>query len=162
MIFISVGTEKFPFDRLLKTIDQAVENKEIQTDVFAQTGACLYTPKFYRHEKYLPFSQMSDYIQKADVIVMHAGVGSFLSCLSCGKLPILFPRKAFLKEHLDDHQMEFAGKMAEIKKALVAYEDQELIQMIKNYKSLIKNQQKTGLEPKPKAHFIETLNQYVH
>ena len=38
----------------------------------------------------------------ADVVISHAGVGSALTALRCGKRPILVPREAARGEHVDD------------------------------------------------------------
>ena len=38
MIFITLGSQKFQFNRLLKAVDDLIEHKKIQDEVFAQTG----------------------------------------------------------------------------------------------------------------------------
>lgn len=136
MIFVTVGTEKFSFDRLLKTIDENIEGGDIADEVFGQIGSSTYIPRFFEHRKFMPFNQMVDYIKKADIIVTHAGVGSSLLCRSLGKVPILFPRLAEKGEHLDDHQLEFSMQMEKEKKMLVAHDEKELLTAILNYKSL--------------------------
>lgn len=137
MIFVTVGTESFQFDRLIRAIDQAIINKEIEDDVFAQIGSSQYKPKSFSYQKIISFDEMVKAIKKADIIVSHAGIGTTLLCISLGKIPILFPRKHSLKEHLDDHQLEFAKKMEKSNKVLIACDDQQLIYQIKNYKEII-------------------------
>jgi UDP-N-acetylglucosamine transferase subunit ALG13 len=107
MIFVTVGTERFAFERLLKAIDNGIRDKEITDDVFAQIGTSSYIPEFYEHRRFLSFGQMTENINKADIVVTHAGVGSTLLCLTLGNIPILFPRLQAKGEHLDDHQIEF-------------------------------------------------------
>ena len=48
-------------------------------------------------------------VERADVVVSHAGVGSFIRCLEVGKAPVLVPRRAARGEHLDDHQLQIAA-----------------------------------------------------
>jgi UDP-N-acetylglucosamine--N-acetylmuramyl-(pentapeptide) pyrophosphoryl-undecaprenol N-acetylglucosamine transferase len=48
----------------------------------------------------------------ADVVISHAGVGSALTALRCGKRPILVPREAWRGEHVDDHQRQIATELA--------------------------------------------------
>ena len=43
-----------------------------------------------------------------DVVVSHAGVGTFVRCLEAGKAPVLVPRRASRGEHVDDHQLQIA------------------------------------------------------
>ena len=38
MIFITLGSQKFQFNRLLKTVDELVERGIIKEEVFAQIG----------------------------------------------------------------------------------------------------------------------------
>lgn len=49
----------------------------------------------------------------ADVVISHAGVGSALTALRCGKRPILVPREAWRGEHVDDHQIQIATELAD-------------------------------------------------
>lgn len=139
MIFVMVGTSQYPFDRLLKTLDDNVRTGDINQQVFAQIGSSRYRPLFFDYREFLPLDEMAAFIQKADIVVTHAGVGSTLLCLSFGKIPILFPRKQQhgLVEHVDNHQLEFARQMDRQQKLLVAYDEQDLINKIKNYKRLI-------------------------
>ena len=44
----------------------------------------------------------------ADVVIAHAGIGSALSALRAGKIPILVPRRGHQGEHIDDHQDQIA------------------------------------------------------
>ena len=48
MIFITVGTQKFQFNRLLKTIDNLIENKEIVDKVICQAGTQHILPKIIK------------------------------------------------------------------------------------------------------------------
>jgi len=139
MIFITVGTEKFPFNRLLETLDKAAVLGAMGHDIFAQTGASTYKPKHFDFKRLIDFDQMIEKIKKADIVIAHAGVGTVVLCLSLGKVPILFPRRNELGEHLDNHQLEFAQKMNDTGKTIVAFNEKELVEKIFNYQSIIKN-----------------------
>lgn len=76
---------------------------------------------------------MVDQFKKADLVISHAGIGSFLMCLQYEKIPILFPRQAALKEHIDDHQSEFVKGMIYENMYLWAENKQELLDRINNY-----------------------------
>ncbi len=47
-------------------------------------------------------------------MITHAGVGSILITLMNGKRPIVVPRLARFREHVDDHQLELARRLSEI------------------------------------------------
>ena len=53
MILISVGSQKFQFNRLLKKIDELIEKNIITDKVFAQIGVSDYIPKKYEYSDFL-------------------------------------------------------------------------------------------------------------
>lgn len=137
-IFVTVGFENFPFDRLLKIIDRGVGRGIIKDELKIQIGTSSYIPQFCASQRFFPFEEIVERIRKADIVICHAGVGTTLLTLQSGKIPILFPRMAKYGEHIDDHQVDFARKMQDLKKVLVAYDEAELLYQIKNYESLVK------------------------
>ena len=136
-VFVTVGSEKFPFDRLIRTIDKAVGKHTIPADTFIQTGHSHYLPKFCQWKSFLEFDKMVNFLQESEIIVSHAGVGSALLCLSLERIPLLFPRQSRFGEHIDDHQLDFARRMESQGKVLAAYKEEELIYGICHYQLLI-------------------------
>ena len=53
MIFVTLGSQKFQFNRILKEIDYLIEKNVIQEKVFAQIGASTYSPKLYEYKNFL-------------------------------------------------------------------------------------------------------------
>jgi len=137
MIFVTVGQERFPFDRLLRIIDEAAARGEIGPDLFGQTGFCRYRPQTFPCEPYLPLSRMRQLIQESRIVVTHGGVGSIALCLSTGKIPVVMPRKKRLGEHLDDHQVEFAAMMEAERRVLVAHSPADLVHIINHYEKRV-------------------------
>ena len=144
MIFVTTGTEKFPFNRLLRTIDKAVESGAITDKVFAQTGSSDYAPRNFPYERFLDYHEQVKRIGEADIVVSHAGEGSIITCLNLGKVPVVFPRNAAYGEHVDDHQGELARKMGEHDRVIAAYNEEELVEKIRNYESLVREQGAAG------------------
>ena len=107
MIFITVGTHEQPFDRLLKWIDELVEEKIIKEDIVCQKGFTDYEPKNYKASKLLPYEDMDKYNKEARIIITHGGPASFIAPLSIGKIPIVVPRKTEFNEHVNNHQLDF-------------------------------------------------------
>ncbi len=145
MIFVTVGTEKFPFDRLLKTLDEGKGLGLIEQEIFAQTGSGLYEPKYFQYQSMISFKKMICMINQAKIVVSHAGVGSTILCLSLGKIPIIISRRSELGEHVDNHQVEFAERMDDIGNVIVA-NNGDLIEKINNYKEII-----SDLQPRRKS-----------
>jgi UDP-N-acetylglucosamine transferase subunit ALG13 len=54
----------------------------------------------------------------ADVVITHAGVGSLLGLLDAGIYPVLVTRRKSRGEHVDDHQVQIAGLVNELRVAI--------------------------------------------
>jgi UDP-N-acetylglucosamine transferase subunit ALG13 len=53
------------------------------------------------------------HMRDADVVVAHSGIGSALSVLQIGRVPVLVPRWSVRGEHIDDHQVCIARELAD-------------------------------------------------
>ena len=60
----------------------------------------------------MPFEELVAAMERADAVVTHAGVGSVLVALRCGKRPVVVPRLRRLGEAVDDHQLAFGRRFA--------------------------------------------------
>jgi len=106
VIFVTVGSQKFQFNRLLRAIDKLVEKGDIQEEVFAQSGACDYAPKYYSSQPFLDRDDFSKEIDQCDLVITHGGTGAIVGALKEGKKVIAVPRLAKYGEHVDDHQCQ--------------------------------------------------------
>ncbi len=156
MIFVTVGTEKFAFDRLLGALHSALEQGLIKEDVVAQTGHSRVSYPLFRSKGFFAFDEQARLIQEADIVVAHAGEGSLLVSLNSGKVPILFPRRAAFGEHVDDHQWELAGRLEKTGRVLVAYSAEELVEKVLHYKELC-----AGMIPGARAETKRELLEYL-
>ena len=146
MIFVILGTEKFPFNRLVKEVDILTGNNTIGDSVFMQIGSCTYEPIHCRWERFLSFGDMCKKIEEADLIITHAGAGTTLLCLQYGKKPILMPRQKEFKEHVDNHQVVFAEKMQEKNLADVVLKTGDLAKIISVDKDKTKKQKRLSIK----------------
>jgi beta-1,4-N-acetylglucosaminyltransferase len=110
MIFVTVGSSKIPFDRLLRAIDRAAIDEEI----VVQLGASTIRPRCSQSVDFLSYEQFVEHVRLARVIVTHAGVGSIVTTLAERKRPVVVPRQAQYDEAVDDHQVVFARRCAEL------------------------------------------------
>jgi UDP-N-acetylglucosamine transferase subunit ALG13 len=109
MIFVTVGTNEAPFDRLLYAVTQLPDGEEL----VVQHGFSRIRPARATCFQLLPFEMLVEYVRRSRVVVTHAGVGSVMVALSNGKRPIVLPRLKRFGEAVDDHQVPFARRMAE-------------------------------------------------
>ncbi|EPH95888.1 glycosyltransferase family 28 protein [Enterococcus faecalis 13-SD-W-01] len=137
MIFVTVGTHEQSFERLIKKMDQLKASGKIKEDVFIQTGFTSYEPKACEFRSIISFEEMNAYMEKADIIITHGGPATFMMALEKGKIPIVVPRQYRFHEHVNDHQVDFAKKVAaEMKNILVVEEMDELEEVINTYDRL--------------------------
>lgn len=108
MIFVSVGTQKFQFNRLIKAIDNLALSGELSDRIIAQIGYCNYSPKSIEFYSFLSPEDFERNINMCDIVVTHSGVGTIVKGLKAGKPVIVVPRLAKYGEHVDDHQIEIA------------------------------------------------------
>lgn len=122
MIFITLGSQKFQFNRLLKKVDNLIETGVIREETFAQIGYSDYIPCNFKYKKFLDHKEFSDMIHKADIVITHGGSGSIVGSVKNGKKTIAVPRKAKYKEHVDDHQIQIIEQFSK-KNLICACED---------------------------------------
>ncbi|MBT9012995.1 beta(1,3)galactosyltransferase EpsH, partial [Lactobacillus delbrueckii subsp. bulgaricus] len=103
MIFITLGSQKFQFDRLLKEIDKLVVAKKLNDEIFAQVGYSTYKPKHYQYKAFLDREEFAKWEGKADIVITHGGTGAIIGAVKKGKKVIAVPRLARYGEHVDDH-----------------------------------------------------------
>ncbi|HHV65852.1 MAG TPA: beta(1,3)galactosyltransferase EpsH [Peptococcaceae bacterium] len=106
MIFVILGSQKFQFNRLLKKIDELIEQGKIHENVFAQIGYIDYKPKYFEYKDFLDRDEFVNMIQKANIVITHGGTGSIIGAVKEGKKVIAVPRLAKYGEHVDDHQIQ--------------------------------------------------------
>ena len=138
MIFVTVGTHEQPFDRLIKIIDKMVEDKKIKEEVIIQKGYTDYEPMHCTSYKLISYDEMQKYINEARIVITHGGPSSFIMPLQIGKIPIVVPRMEKYKEHVNDHQVEFARAVSERQRNIIVVNDvNSLDYTITNYDDII-------------------------
>lgn len=114
MIFITLGSQKFQFNRLLKAVDEQAGEGRIKDPIFAQIGSSDYIPKNYSFKRFLNREDFSDCISKADVVITHGGTGTIINAIKNGKKVIAVPRLSKYGEHVDDHQLQLIKQFKEL------------------------------------------------
>lgn len=133
MIFVTVGSQKFQFNRLLKKIDELIEHGIITDTVFAQTGASDYIPKNYSFEPFLDRETFAKKITECDTVITHGGTGVIIGAVKKGKKVLAVPRYAKYGEHVDDHQLQLLNQFDDLGIIIACY---DLDKMGEKYKEL--------------------------
>lgn len=136
MILITVGSQKFKFDRLLKYIDKMIEEGLITEEVFAQVGVSEYRPVHYKSKDFIDRESFKEYLDKCDLLITHAGAGTIVSGIKMGKKVIAIPRYSKYGEHVDDHQVQILEQFTSMNLIYGIREVEELPKAIKEIRNM--------------------------
>lgn len=120
MIFATCGSSPAAFDRMMRALE-ALPAEELTV----QHGPSP-APPCARAYPFLPFGTMVEFMEHADIVVSHAGVGSIMCALQAGHVPVVFPRLKRYSETVDDHQVELATALSKRGTVIVATTAEEL------------------------------------
>lgn len=144
MIFVTLGSQRFQFNRLLQKVDQLVSENIITEEVYAQIGYSDYLPQYYNFKKFLNRDEYNDLEKKADIVITHGGTGAIIGAVKKGKKVIAIPRLSKFREHVDDHQIQLLKEFDEMGIIEVCYEIENMKEAydklkITNYKGYVSN-----------------------
>jgi len=106
MILIMLGTQNNSFERLLKEVEKCIDKKLIDEEVIVQAGATKFKSKNMKILKLISQDRLNKYVEQANFVITHGGVGSIVTCLKAGKKVIAVPRYHKYGEHVNDHQLQ--------------------------------------------------------
>lgn len=110
MIFVTLGSQKFQFNRLLQAVDGLIEKGIVKDEVFAQIGYSDYQPKHFEYKQFLDREEFIVHEEKCDILITHGGTGAIIGAVKKGKRVIAIPRLAKYGEHVDDHQLQLIAQ----------------------------------------------------
>lgn len=132
MIFVTLGSQKFQFNRLLQKLDEIVEKGNIKDEIFAQIGYSDYKPKNYKYKDFIDREQFKEVMTKSDIVIAHGGTGAIITAVKQGKKVIAVPRLAKYGEHVDDHQIQLVGEFENSGIISAIYDLENLEEELKN------------------------------
>jgi len=121
-VVATVGTTPYPFDRFVELLDQLAAT----TPVLLQTGVTKRRARNANTVDFLEPSKLAQVCAEARAIVTHGGVGSVWLAWQAGLRPLVIPRRRALGENVDDHQLPYVHRLAELGLVEVV-EDLELL-----------------------------------
>ena len=104
LVFVTVGTDHHPFDRLVRWVDAWLASGEAEgVRCLVQYGTSV-PPTAAEGRDYLGYQEMEANLSEAAAVVTHGGPGSVMMCRWAGKTPIVVARRRNLGEHVDDQR----------------------------------------------------------
>ncbi len=129
MIFVSVGTQKFQMDRLMKQVE-FLAAKMPDKKFVVQYGNSTYVPKNCECHQFMDRDLFSKCIDESELLILHGGVGTIMQGLKHNKPIIVVPRLKEFHEHVDDHQLEAAWALKHFKCVLICMNVEYLEYMV--------------------------------
>ncbi|WP_395549344.1 MULTISPECIES: PssE/Cps14G family polysaccharide biosynthesis glycosyltransferase [unclassified Lacrimispora] len=134
MIFITVGSRSFQFNRLLEAIDIAVIKGEITDEIFAQIGPSEYKPTNYQYVDFLNQDEFNKKIEECGIVITHGGTGIIVNSVKMGKKVIAVPRLAKYHEVVDDHQLQLVREFEKMGLIVACYETDKIASAVEQSK----------------------------
>ena len=134
-IFVTTGTYKLQFNRVLIELDRLKETGWVAQEVVAQTGKSTYQPKHYETFDFAPQAKIHELVALSDIIICHGGSGSIMDSLIRGKKVIAVPRLKEFDEFFDDHQLQIVRELERLGVILAVYDIADLGNAIKEAES---------------------------
>jgi len=114
MIFVTVGSQKFQFNRLLEKVDLLIDDELIHEKIFAQIGASDYQPRNYDFKDFLNRDEFNERVNNCEIMITHGGTGTIIKAVKNGKKVIAVPRRKEFGEHVDNHQLQLIRQFYEL------------------------------------------------
>lgn len=128
VVFATVGTDQHPFDRIVRWIDRVAAGRpDVQCVI--QYGASV-KPTFASGVDYLNHGQLLSWIDRAAVVITHGGPASIIQVRERHGRPIVVPRDPERGEHVDRHQLDFAGMLARMDAISLASSAEDLDRLV--------------------------------
>ena len=156
MILITLGTQDKEFARILKEVDKLITKKVIKEEVVVQAGYTKYKSKNMKIFDYVSKTELEKYIEKANFVITHAGVGTIFDCLKKNKKIIAVPRLSKYKEHNNDHQLQIVEEFGKEGFIIPVYEMDELEQAIQKVKTFKPNKYKSN-----NKNMVKLISEYI-
>ncbi len=134
MILVTVGSQKFQFNRLLKKVDQMAWDKVVEEEVVMQTGGSDYVPRNCRYRAFYDRIRFTEMMEKCSVLITHGGTGTIMEAVKLGKKTIAVPRLARYGEHVDDHQCQLLEQFQKMNLIYACADIEELPVMLHEIK----------------------------
>ena len=106
MILVTRGTQEKQFRRLLDAVQKAVNDGAIHDRIVVQAGYTQFSSQDMEVFDYIPQEKFASFLNEADLIITHGGVGTIMTGLREHKTILAAARLAQYKEHHNDHQTQ--------------------------------------------------------
>jgi len=145
VILVTLGTHPQPMSRITPALERIARELPQLGPFHAQLGTTR-SPSGWVPHAMMPSTELAEMIAAADVVITHGGPATIAQVRSAGRVPIVIPRRSAAGEHVDDHQVHYASRLAAAKEILLVEDEWSLPDVVIGYPSLVE------ALPAPAAH----------
>ena len=146
----------YPFDRLIKALDEIRRRGLITDPIFAQIGRGQYRPQHMEWARILPRDEWETKIRECSAMIGHAGVGTLLGAIAHRKPLLVVPRRRCFGEHVNDHQVQTARKFASRRLVLAAFSVDQIVPTLEQLADF-----RPAVRPRQPVQLIERLQKFL-
>ena len=134
IVFVTLGTRREQFPRLLKYIEALVMDRIIKQRLIVQAGSTNFQSAFMEIFDFCSPDQINEYIASAKYIITQESAGIVTKCLKAGKRFIVIPRDYQFRElpTKSDMQEDLHYKLADLGYTYVVHNQEQLKEAIQN------------------------------
>jgi UDP-N-acetylglucosamine transferase subunit ALG13 len=125
-VAVFVGTDHHPFDRLVSTVDNWLGATSTNVHVVIQHGSSA-RPALAEGMPIVGHDEVARIMHEADVVVCHGGPATIADARAAGHQPLVMARDPRRGEHVDNHQMLFAARLAKSGLVTLVNDESELV-----------------------------------
>lgn len=133
MILVLLGTNPYPFRRLLGAVDTWARRK--QEVVIAQSGHTPTDGLSIECHAFVPHDEITRWIRDAEIVICQGGMGSLQDCLAAGRPTIAVPRRPDYGES-QDQQSELVDALASMGRVIPLHHVENLDEAIERARKM--------------------------
>ena len=136
LMFVSLGTHNQSMEYLARVLGSAASRLPHLGPFRIQHGSTPL-PIGWTGEPYFSPERMAEEIRQADIVVTHGGPATIALARTAGKIPIVVPRSRARREHVDDHQLAYARRLAAGGEVVLVEDPDTLIDTLAQFTSIL-------------------------
>ncbi len=145
MILVTLGTHGQPMQRLVPVLERIATQLPELAPFEIQHGATTL-PTGWNGSALIPPPRLAELMRGADVVISHGGPATVSEARAAGTIPIVVPRRRAEGEHVDDHQLDYARRLADAREIILVERADELFDTVVNHAAL------AAVLPAPEPH----------
>jgi UDP-N-acetylglucosamine transferase subunit ALG13 len=153
--FVSLGTSREPFLRLLNAVEGLAAEGRIPLPVVVQSGHTSFESDACVVRPFLPMDEFEDAVKQAALVICQAGGGTVILARLHGKVPVVVPRLPDLGEVIDSHQVANARALDQAGQAVAVMDMMALAEGVSRAMSL----QASGAGPGGESKLVAAIRE---